>query len=249
MNEISTLITTAKRLLKSQGLTYRDVAKALRLSEPSVKRMFATEKFTLERLAQVCELVGFTLAELTQEAAADSQKIRTLTVDQEIALVSDMRLLLTAVCALNHWTVSEIVSAYDLTEVECLRHLITLDRLRMIELLPGNRIRLIIARDFDWLPEGPIRKFFHDQGQDDFLSGSFKETGESLAFVHGMLTDTAFSQLQPELMRLRNRFAELHDGCLSSPLSQKRSASLLLASRRGWEPMAFSNLRKNPTFQ
>ena len=207
--------------------------------------MFATEKFTLDRLTHVCEMVGFTLTELTQEAAASAQKIRSLTPEQEAILVSDMKLLLTAVCALNHWSISSIVNAYQMTEAECLQRLLTLDRLRMIELLPGNRIRLIIARDFDWLSEGPIRKFFHDQGQDDFLSGSFKESGESLAFVHGMLTDAAFSQLQPELLRLRNRFAELHDDSLSSPVSQKRSASLLLASRRDWEPMAFSNLRRH----
>jgi transcriptional regulator with XRE-family HTH domain len=36
--EITHLVATIKRELKARGLTYRDVAKALAISEPSVKR-------------------------------------------------------------------------------------------------------------------------------------------------------------------------------------------------------------------
>ncbi len=244
MSEIASLISTTKKLLRSQGLTYRDVAKALKLSEPSVKRMFASRRFSLDRLAQVGELLGFTLAELTQKAAVGSEQIRTLSPDQEALLVSDVTLLLTAVCALNHWTMPDIVAAYKLTEAECLRQLLQLDRLRLIELLPGNRIRLRVARDFEWLSDGPIRNFFRTQGQDNFLDSSFTEQGESLAFVHGMFTDSAFSQLQPELQRIRKRFSELHEESLSAPLSQKQGSSMLLVTRRGWEPIAFTRLRQ-----
>ena len=68
MSEITQLIATLKRELKQQGKTYRGVAKALGLSEPSVKRLFATEQFTLERLVEICGLLGLTLAEPAQEA-------------------------------------------------------------------------------------------------------------------------------------------------------------------------------------
>lgn len=244
MSEISSLIATTKRLLKSQGFAYRDVAKSLNLSEPSVKRMFASGRLSLDRLAQVSALLGFTVAELAQEAAADSQRIRTLTAEQEALLVSDMTLLLIAVCALNHWALADIVAAYRLTEAECLQRLLYLDRLRLIELLPGNRIRLIIARDFDWLPNGPIRNFFRAQGQDDFLNSAFSGQGESIAFVHGMFTESAFSQLQSELQRLRRRFAELHEESLNALPVQRHSASMLLATRRSWEPAAFAALRR-----
>lgn len=244
MSEITSLIATTKRLLRSQGFTYRDVAKSLKLSEPSVKRMFANQRFTVERLAQLSELLGFTLAELMQEVVAGNESIRTLTADQEALVVSDMALLLTAVCVLNHWKMSEIVATYKLTEAGCLKRLLQLDRLHLIELLPGNRIRLRIARDFDWLPNGPIRKFFRTQGQDNFLDSSFVEDGESMTFVHGMFTDTAFSQLQPELQRLRKKFSELHEESLSAPLSQRQGSSMLLVTRRGWEPVAFAKLRR-----
>ena len=243
MSEITQLITTLKRELKRQGKTYRDVGAALDLSEPSVKRLFATEQFTLERLVEICGLLGLTLAELAQEAGQGHQRIHTLTASQERELVSDMRLLLVAVCALNHWTMAQMLQAYRLTEAECVQMLLRLDRLELITLLPGNRIRLNVARDFDWLPDGPIRQYFREQGMPEFIDSGFRAQGESLDFVHGMLTESARAKLQGELRQLRARFAQLHEESLAAPLPQRRGTGLLLALRE-WEPAAFTALRR-----
>jgi hypothetical protein len=61
----------------------------------------------------------------------------------------------------------------------------------VIELLPGDRIRLKVARDFDWLPDGPIWRFFVGQGLSDFLDSGFDQPGQTLDFTHGMLTGSA----------------------------------------------------------
>ena len=44
--------------------------------------------------------------------------------------------------------------------MECVRKLAALDRLKIIDLLPGNRIRLRLATHFSWLPDGPDPAFF-----------------------------------------------------------------------------------------
>jgi len=157
--------------------------------------------------------------------------------------VSDRRLLLVAVCALNHWTLAEMVATYRLTEAECLERLLRLDRLGLIELLPGNRIRIKVARDFDWLPEGPIRRFFQTEGQGDFLNSAFLGPGEELAFAHGMLTEAALAELGAAVRQLRQKFAALHDEGQTAPLGRRRGTGLLLAMRE-WEPRAFAELRR-----
>lgn len=243
MAEVTQLIDTLKRQLKLQGKTYRDVAAALDLSEASVKRLFTSGQFSLERVVDVCNLLGFTLAELAQEAIAGERRLRTLTAAQEKELVSDPMLLLVAVCALNHWTLKEILAAYRLSEVECLQRLLRLDRLHLISLLPGNRIRLNVARDFDWLADGPIREFFREQGMADFLDSRFAHADESLTFSNGMLTESAIGKMQDELRRLRSAFAELHEESLASPLPKRRGVGLLLAMRE-WEPAGFMRLRR-----
>jgi transcriptional regulator with XRE-family HTH domain len=245
MTEIAQLISTVKRELKAQGLTYQDVARGLSLSEASVKRLFSSERLTVERLAQISQFLGFTLAELLQESSSLTPRLSMLTEDQEARLVSNSRLLLVAVCAFNRWTVENIVTAYQIGTAECLKQLLALDRMGVIALMPGNRIRLCIARDFDWLPNGPIRRFFRREGLNDFLAGPFNQVHETLEFVHGMLTEAALAQLQLELRRLRNKFATLHEESAAAPLNQRRGTGLLLASQE-WEPAAFRQLRRRP---
>jgi len=64
-----------------------------------------------------------------------------LTVEQEEEIVSDPTFLLVALCAVGNWTVEQITETYDLTLAECIECLTRLDRRRIIELQPGNRIR------------------------------------------------------------------------------------------------------------
>jgi hypothetical protein len=55
--------------LRSKGLTYRDFAAALELSEASAKRIFADKSFSLKRLEQFCEVLEMTLYEPARVAA------------------------------------------------------------------------------------------------------------------------------------------------------------------------------------
>ena len=243
MNEIDQLVSTLKRRLKIQGMTYRDLAVALGVSEPSVKRMLASQRLTLERLVEISHLLGFTLAELAQESAVSEQRLHTLTEAQEGELVSDVTLLLVAVCVINQWDIEHIVGIYQLSEAECIGRLIKLDRLRLIQLLPGNRIRLNVARDFDWRPRGPIRTFFKKQGQGDFLKSDFSGDEEVMTFSHAMLTEPAVAKMQSEIRKLRQKFAELHEESLAAPLSKRTGTGMLLAMRE-WELDAFTALRR-----
>jgi len=244
MTEIEQLIATLKRQIRRQGMTYRDVAAALNVSEGSVKRTFASGRFTLERLAEVGNLLGLSLAELTQQASAEAPRLSTLTERQEKELVSDNKLLLVAVCALNHWTVADMVSAYRLSDSDCISRLVRLDRLRLIDLLPNNRIRIVAARDFDWLPGGPIQQFFLKHGQADFLASGFGAPKDALAFAHGMLTGSSVAEVQAELRKLRKKFAELHQEDLAAPMDKRRGTALLVALRE-WELPAFAALRRS----
>ena len=243
MTETAQLIETLKRQLKAQGMTYRDVARALDVSETSVKRLFASGRFTLERVVEISQLLGYTLAELVQEASASAPRLRVLTEQQEALLVSDEKLLLVAVCEINYWTVQDIVSAYQVSQAECVKYLLMLDRMNVVALLPGDRIRVRVARDFDWLPGGPIRRYFHTHALGDFLDSRFDGAGETMTFSQGMLTEAAAAELELELRRLRSKAAALHAESASAPLGQKHGTGLLIA-KRIWEPTGFQALRR-----
>jgi transcriptional regulator with XRE-family HTH domain len=246
MSQILSLLTVLKRELKARGMTYARIADELGLSESSIKRTFADSKLSLDRLEQLCQLVGMEISELVQKMTEQRQRIATLSEEQEREVAEDPRLLVVAICVLNLWAFDEIIREYDLTEHECIQLLAKLDRLNVIELLPLNRFRLIVANDFRWLPNGPIQKFFRQKVQPDFLRSSFSGPGEKFLFRNGMLSRGSNATLMKKMDRLIAEFNELHDEDAGLPLEERFGTSILVALRP-WEFSYFSDLRRSPS--
>src|SRR5690348_2588372 len=110
MPQTDALVAALKQVLRARGTTYAKLAKGLALSEASVKRIFAQRSFTLKRLDQICQLLGLEISDLAKMVRHEAEQTPELTREQERELVSDPKLLLVAVHALNHWTVDEMVS-------------------------------------------------------------------------------------------------------------------------------------------
>lgn len=244
MSQVTGLLATLKRELKSQGITYADVAARLGLSESSVKRMFSGAKLSLGRLESLCQVVGMEITDLVQKMTDERKRLAMLTEEQEREVGADPRLLLVAVCALNRWTFEEIIATYTLDEHECIQHLAKLDRLKLIELLPLNRFRLTVASDFRWIPGGPIQRFFQREVQPDFMKSSFNCPGERLVFRSGMLSRGSNATLLKKIDRLTAEFKELHDDDAGLPLKERFGSSLLVALRP-WELSHFRELRRS----
>ncbi len=245
MQQTSAIVEALKRTLKARGITYAQVAKALELSEPSVKRMFAGGNFTLERLDQVCELARTSITELARSVDGVRDDVAQLTPEQERAIMADPRLLLVALCALNHMSLEQIVETYALTRAECIALLVKLDRIQLLELLPGDRIKLRVTRAFSWLPDGPIQQFFKSRAQIDYFASRFDRPGELMLVVNGMLSAGSADALAAKLRRLANEFTETHHGEAHLPLGQRRAVTLVIAMRP-WELEQFRAMRRQP---
>jgi transcriptional regulator with XRE-family HTH domain len=237
------LVTALKQVLKSRGITYAEMARRLEMSEASIKRAFARQAFTLERLDAMCEILGIEITDLARMVEHERERITQLSLDQERQLVANPKLLLVAVHAINHWSLEEIVRHYTISEVEGIRLLAQLDRLRIIDLLPNNRIKVLVARNFAWIADGPIQQYFRGELQSDFFASRFDGKGETLAFVSGMLSRTSNSVIQHHMRRLGAEFTELHNQDSDLPLSERFGTSLLIAVRP-WAPGVFKKLQR-----
>src|SRR6202012_4351438 len=82
-----------KRALRESGHTYADVAARLKLSVASVKRLFSTEDLSLQRVDQICELIGTDLSDILDRASDRSAPTNQLTLAQETELVADTKML------------------------------------------------------------------------------------------------------------------------------------------------------------
>jgi transcriptional regulator with XRE-family HTH domain len=237
------LVDALKRALKGRGITYAALAARLGLSEASVKRMFSRRDFTLQRMDDVCSVAGVDFGEIVHDVSVADAGTTHLTVQQEEEIVSDPKLMLVALCAVGNWTLEQIVDTYDIPRAECVRHLARLDRQRIIELLPDNRIRPLIGRTFSWLPDGPIQRYFRSRVEAEYLSSNFDRPGELFLFVNGMLSRGSLAELIARIRRVAADFSDLHTADRSLPLAERHGTSILLAVRP-WEPRVFRALRR-----
>ena len=243
MKGTQAVVEGLKRALRARRITYARVARTLCLSEASVKRMFSRNHFTLQRFDQVCELAGTTFTELARETDSAGAYISQLTLEQEREIARDRKLLLVAVCTLNHLTLDQIVDIYQLTRAECVRLLLRLDRIKLLELLPNNRIRLLITPTFSWLPDGPIQRYFTSRAQHEYFRSRFDGPEEVLLLVNGMLSRSSALAMLTRLKRVANEFSELHGHDAELPLGERRPSTLVVALRP-WELEDFRELRR-----
>jgi hypothetical protein len=89
--------------------------------------------------------------------------------------------------------------------------LFTLDRLRLIELHPGNRIRLLVSDNVFWGKGGPSWERYHKTMTDDFLDHDFDQLGARRQFSAGQLSDASLKLLLKKVDGIIRQFNELAD--------------------------------------
>jgi len=244
MSQASALIDALKTALRRASLTYVDVGRGLGLSESAVKRMFAQKHLSLERLERVCGLVGLEIGDLLELVHEAEKRVTELTEEQERELVSDPKVLLVAVLALDHWSAARIGEIYRLSEAELVRTLARLDRMRIIDLMPDNRIKVRLARNFAWRKGGPIQRFFEERLQQDFFESSFLGSNELRVIVTGSLSRRSIEALQDRMRRIAEEFDSLVGEDRRLDHEARTGVSLVLAVRP-WEPNLFAKLRRD----
>lgn len=243
MAQSMALVEALKRELRARKLTYAEVARHMGLSEASVKRILSKGDLTLARVDAICSLMGVEFSDLARGIANPEAVISRLTEEQEKELVADPRLMLVALCALSQIPFDRIVRLYNLPETECVRLLARLDRLKFLELLPGNRYRLLVSRAFAWLPDGPIQRLFKQQLSQDFFRANFDGESEMLVLINGTPSKASAASILTRLKRVASDFAETRIDDARLPYSERQALTLLIAARP-WEPEFFGKFKK-----
>ena len=243
MTQVQQITSVVKGLLKQQHITYAMLATALDMSEANVKRMFAKQALSLQRLEQICDVLKLSMSDLFLHLERQKEQTTTLTKEQEQQLVKDVELLLVAVCVRDAWTLKEIISHYQIEEPRCIQLLARLDKLKMIELLPGNQYRLLVAQDFKWLPDGPLERYITHYVLKDFLAARFKEEESFRFYMPGTYSVTSVDTLRRRLEDLTREAASLNQQDAKLPVSQRKRIGLLVAMRP-WELEQFQKLRR-----
>jgi transcriptional regulator with XRE-family HTH domain len=237
------IVDSIKRRLKAQGITYRDLAKKLGLSEPTIKRDLTRGDFTLKRLDEICDILGVTVADLANDESAREPRITRFTDAQERALVADPRLVVLTYLLVNRWSADDIMKAVDLDENAIVRALLALDAIGIVKFRPPRGVQLLTARNFTWRKDGPMHEFFLRRVVPDYFSAPFDGAGDEFLFVAGSLSQASRARLKGSLNRVASEFEELARQDARLPVTERHGCAAILGLR-DWRFSEFARYRR-----
>ncbi len=229
--QAAVLVEALKKLLKSRGLTYRGLAAALGLSEPSIKRLFSERTFTLQRLEEVCRVLEVDFFELAKLARGSTAAVDEMSMHQERELAADPRLLGVFYLAVNDWQPHDMLERYVFTRAELLKLLLRLEKLGLVDLMPNDRVRLRVPKTLRLRRDGPIHHAHGRSVVGDFVLAEFDEPGALFRFEVRELSHASMALLQRRLERIAAEFNELAelDGYL--PSGERQSIGMAVGIR------------------
>lgn len=239
MRQTNLLIIQIKKLLKSQGLNYRDLAKKLKISESSVKRIFAKNTFTLDRLDEICEVLEVEFYDLAKMIKSSEPEIqRSLSIEQEKILSRDEKLFVYFYLLATGHSPESIIKKFRFSENESVLLLLKLDKLKMIEYHSLKKVKLLFSRNIQWHKDGPLNQKYEQMIKQEFLQSKFSSDQEGLYFISGQLTEQDLKNLNHKIRKLVSEIIE------NSEMNEKNKNVTKIWLLFAYRPWSFSPLLK-----
>lgn len=212
MQQTTLFLNALKRCLKARGLTYADLARGLGLSEATVKRSFSLESMSLQRIEQILTLLDMTMFDVAKLAAAPTiDAPAQLSLDQEKALAESPRLFSFFHLLLFGVPVATIVKEYDIGKEEAARSLRHLEKLQLLETLPRDKVKMLVTKNLQWRPSGPLRQAYDQAIRDRFLDNPFSGSQAFRKFATRRLSPTSQALMLRKIKRLVSEMDSLSE--------------------------------------
>lgn len=172
-SETQAIIQSLRRHLRREGWTARRLAAEFSIGEATAKRWLAGRGLTLDRLERLAALCRLTIAELSREVEQPPAGLaHELTLAQERALSGDPFLAFLFMTILGGNGPDDLAGDFGMTARDMEAALVRLERLALIDRLPGGRIRPLVDRAIAWR-KTPMRALFENQMKPQFLAMDF----------------------------------------------------------------------------
>ncbi len=225
------IVETLKRILKARGMTYAELAGALRVSTPTVKRLFSQRSFTLERLEEILRVLEVDFYELARLSHGRRAGPVELSLEQETALARDARLFTVFWLLCNEWRFDQIVSEHRVGAAQITAYFARLERLRLIDWRPGNRARLRVPKRYVWRAGGPLRKAYGLKVVTEFMRSRFDAPHDAFHFEAQELSPESALVVKRRLERVAAEISELVEMDAAAPGKKRVTLGVLLACR------------------
>lgn len=236
--QVEVLLGALKQLFRARGLRYRDVADRLGVTERTVKRWFADKGLTMDVVEDLCGVVGLSFIELCEVAKEDlDTRPRRLGREQEQLLFSDLQLAFVFMLLSRGWSSDEIQRECGMPEALMVGHLVRLEKIGLVELLPGNRVRLLFGRNIQWHENGEAGRAFARGLRNLFAAMDYSKPDSVWSSQVVSLSPHALAELRAKFRALMAEILQASDADRKIAGDDKVWHAILLAAHP-FDPLA-----------
>lgn len=183
----ASILAVLRAELRLHGVRVPALAGKLGVAEPTVWRWLRGEGLTLEALDRICAHLDLDLRDLL--AKADDGAAEQFTLPQERILAADRGLALLFFALLNGADRQQCERDFGLSSDRVDHYLARLERLGLIDIKTGSRIRPLTRRTVRWRKGGPLASAFERTVKHLFLAMDFG--GADARYVSDMVRISA----------------------------------------------------------
>lgn len=244
MGQVDQFLSSLKRALKAKNIIYKDLARSLNLSESSIKRILSDKTIGLDRLEEILKATDISFAEVCKMANFEQENVGyPLTEDQEFKLSQDKKLVHLLVLLTSGSTLKRIEKEYEITPAEMSALLLKLDRLKIIELHPNNRIKFLISNGtIQFRKNGPIGKMIMDHVKSNYLKSNFDAEEEYFRMGTFEFSKSSIQKMKKKLDKLLLELEQ--ESTVDSELKEKTHDLGIVLSFRPWVNDSLDVLKK-----
>lgn len=202
------LLAALRRRLRSAGLTQVDVSQKLGVGTATVKRWLHGRGLGLRTLSQLCALADTTLTEIAEEAAVRDRSSDKLTLAQEKALTTSPELSTVFFIIVTGWPVSEAEEGFGIPPDHIAQHVERLERLALIDRLPGGRLRARLDPAHVWQRE-PMRRHFEQHMKHLFFNLDYGDPDTIFGVETVKLSPVGIARVAERIERFRAELREI----------------------------------------
>jgi transcriptional regulator with XRE-family HTH domain len=156
--ELRALLGALRQVLKARKITYARIARDLGVSEVTVKRWLTGRTCSLETVFRICEKVGISFFDLTALARREEEMDYVLSEEQEKFFAANPALFGALKLLHRGHEPKKVAALWKLSNPALYRALRKLEKLGLLEVLPGERIRMKTAGNIRYSHQGPLAR-------------------------------------------------------------------------------------------
>jgi len=212
VEEFKSLIMGLKALLRERGISYKDLASKMKMSESGIKKIFSGNDCSFQKLLEMTRILEIKMSDLLREVEQEEMKpVQFSAKQQEVFLKNKDLFHFFVKLVIERLSVEEIKKESKLTESQTFKYLKSLDGIGLIDLLPENKVKIPPISMVSNFGQGPLlEKTYKEWGHrtvDDMAHPKHQASGQFIIRCLKMKEET-YQDFLAQLRELESHFAK-----------------------------------------